>query len=243
MPDLDVTDRGRIPGMTKVGTRVELPRLLSVLAHETRGAVGVIQGYVRIMMRDRDASHPDMPMLKGVLDASARLTAISRQASDLVTWAASRVDLPPQSGRLGDLSDEAVAQSSGRLSARLSEPEKQLTLRVLSLPALAAAVAAVADFSAREAGRPVVLSVAPASDPTPSAGGADRDTGTIQLRIAAEGATPAAESSGPFPFDRGGLGLALVLASYVFDAHDAHVTAAEPSRAVGIALQKEGSLP
>jgi hypothetical protein len=45
----------------------------------------------------------------------------------------------------------------------------------------------------------------------------------------------------PFLFDSGGSGLALVLASYVFEAHGATVTAAADTRAVvSVRLQKDG---
>jgi signal transduction histidine kinase len=57
------------PRRHTIGMRVELPSLLSVLAHELRSPLRVLQGYLGLMLRQREAGHPDVQMLVALLDA------------------------------------------------------------------------------------------------------------------------------------------------------------------------------
>jgi signal transduction histidine kinase len=206
--------------------RVELGKLLTVLAHELRGPLGVIQGYLRLMLQ-RHPEDPDAQMIKAMLDATGRLSRVGRQAADLATWtdgAARTV----ASLTLDDLAQRMAATlPPDRASLSLGEAGPT-TIETVDAAALAAALAAVVESIARDTGGAVV--VAPVA------------TDARHVRLAVRAADPAAGTAAtarPFSFERGGAGLALVLASFVLDAHAAEVTGPDESGAVVIHLQKD----
>src|SRR4029450_13361408 len=66
--------------------RVELPKALSILAHEVRGSLGVIQGYLR-MLRDGVADPAlSARMWQAIQDATSRIPAITRGRSERSAW-------------------------------------------------------------------------------------------------------------------------------------------------------------
>lgn len=224
--------------------RVELPRVLSVLAHELRGPLGVIQGYLRLLKSQRGEHDPDAKMIKAMLDATGRLTTLGRQASDLSSWitrtAAEPAGVVTLPALLADVTRrvtgavETTAVSDAAAASRVRSPEPSM---------LAAAIAALVDSVARETGDPAAtIAVA-----------ADHDTrdATVSLFIGPpKDVSDARTSAGPahtaeatdVAFDHGGLGLALVLASYVFDAHEARVTNTNGSTGViEVRLHTEGA--
>ena len=64
----------------------DLSDVLSVLAHELRSPLSVLQGYIRLLQRKRDASDPETAMLTAMLAATGRLTTLGRQSSELAVW-------------------------------------------------------------------------------------------------------------------------------------------------------------
>lgn len=219
-----------------LGMRVELPRLLSVFAHELRGPLSVIQGYLRLMLRQRDDSHTETPMIRAMLDATGRLATLARQASDVAVWCNPN---PPT----GEVTVAALAEKtaalvpSGAASVTLDDHAGLDAVRTSDQEALAAALAALAESAARETGGRVNLS-------SRSVNGQR----TVAFVVSPAGATtapgtdPAVSSPRPatVAFDRGGFGLSLVLASYVLDAHGADVLAADAAGTVEVRLQKAG---
>ena len=214
------------------GMRVELPKALSILAHEVRGSLGVIQGYLR-MLRDGVADPAlSARMWQAIQDATTRITAITREASELSAWTDGR--LPDTSERL------SVKALVGQMVERAGQADRVVIdvapaladLHVKSQPAgvMAAALAAVLTAARREA---------PAATFGVQVQGND---GHIVLLIAPlERLGDGSPTTAPFVFDGGGAGLGLVLASYVLEAHDATVTAAADTRAVvSVRLQKDG---
>jgi hypothetical protein len=133
------------------------------------------------------------------------------KAADLVRQTLARVSSPPM------------------VSSGLSEADGQVDLRTFDLSMLATAMAALVDATAREhAGGPLLIA-------------ADRDDDSDRLTITVgpadagrDGQTPVA----PLKFDRGGVGLSLVLASYVFDAHEAEVESTSSNRTI-VRLKKD----
>jgi hypothetical protein len=134
----------------------------------------------------------------------------------------------------GALLDQMRAHlPDGCVLAQLPEPAGRVRLRTIDSAMLAAAVAAVAQWAAREAGDgALVVSSRQAPD--------DAEGFTLEMRPAAPPASGGENDrpATPMRFDGGGLGLALVLASYVLDAHGARVMAAG-SGIVAVRLQKD----
>jgi len=202
---------------------VPLPTMCAVLAHELRSPLSVIQGYIRLLQRQRDAGHPEAAMLDAMLDATGRLTGIARQASDLGAWltgpGAAPLPTHPVSeivarlaGRFG--ADSPIAATVHPVSAAVGDQ-----LLRCDPPALVDALSAVVDALHREAGgAPVEIALA---DP--------EATGVVTIRLQAHGQGHAR----PFSFERGGSGLALVTASHVLTAHGAIV---EPAAGDGLTI-------
>lgn len=200
--------------------RVELPQVLSVLSHEIRGPISVIQGYARLMLAKRPPTDLEVPMLQGVLDASARLAGVAKQASDIVAWCNSSAPAW-ESTRAGGLADAIVARLPEGVRVRAAGDAADAALRVTRVDHLAGAIAAIVTSATRDLmGAPVELAIE--SDPR-----APVVTFSIGPAESPSPAAPPAPSSGPatpLAFDRGGQGLDMVLASYVLETHEAEVT-------------------
>lgn len=207
--------------------------MCSVLAHELRSPLSVLQGYIRLLQRNRDAGHAETAMLDAMLDATGRLTAIARQASDLGAW-------------LG--THESDAFEAVTLTAVLDEVDKRrepagLTVRrPTELPAaviradagaLASALIALAEWLARESGAAVEVSTSPATG-----------EGTVGFRLRAQPTHDVAPRASALrvAFDAGGAGLALVAASHILDAHGAAVDAADSPAVVDVRFRTAGGV-
>ena len=214
--------------------RVELSKALSILSHEMRGSLGVLQGYLR-MLRD-GISDPALTarMLQSMQDATTRLAGVAREASELSAWLDGRGPEGRERVSIGQLLEQAVA-GAGVTDAAVIVPADRAETMVTSDPpgALARALAAVLVASRREAAMAAIaLTVEPESD-----------AGEIVIQIgpAAGGAAEPGGVEAPFDFGRGGMGLSLVLASHVLDAHGARLTAAGENRSrVTVRLQRDG---
>ena len=57
----------------RAGMGVELSKALNILAHELRGPLGVIQGYLRLLRQRRTESEDETRMLTVMQDASGRI--------------------------------------------------------------------------------------------------------------------------------------------------------------------------
>lgn len=196
---------------------MDWPRVLSLLAHELRSPAGVIAGYARMLGEGRLSAADQARAYAQIDRAASRITAISRQAGDLARWLEPDVHeeaVVP----LGDLLTRAIAQTASPARITLDPCSKSQTIRlpVLDHLALAGAIAASADAICRELHEDQVH-VSVAADPgLPSC--------DILLGSAPALASYDARASGdPSPTewstDRGGLGLAPVLAAAVVLAH------------------------
>jgi K+-sensing histidine kinase KdpD len=204
---------------------VELPDLLSVLAHELRSPLSVLQGYIRLLQRDRPSSDPETSMLTSMLDSTGRLAAIGRQASDLAVFLKSPA-APERRVTVGALLAEITKRApAGVTIAACRDIAADATIATSSDELLAGAITALTDLVKRDSGEKtagVAVCVSDAGVRFAIAPGTDPDRATID---------PADRGTG-LAFDRGGLGLSLVVASFVLDAHGARVTAHDGGRVV-----------
>jgi hypothetical protein len=139
---------------------------------------------------------------------------------------------------LGDLVSSASARSASpdRISARLSPDDQVVRVRALDDAALATALATIMESVSRDVTDDTILVVLRAP------GSAD----TCEVLIGAgtllqpAGQTP--EADGTFSIERGGFGLALVLAVAVLEAHGATLwNVRDRTGLVGITLPIEAS--
>jgi hypothetical protein len=222
----------------RAGMGVELSKALNILAHELRGPLGVIQGYLRLLRQRRTESEDETRMLTVMQDASGRIAALGRQAVELAGVLEHPLSNEP-SAPLAAVLDAAVQQAglSTPPTVELPEAIAQTPVRCGSSPAVPAAFAAMVQAVAKDSpGTPIAIVAAPA--------GADRISlkmGPIEL--VTDGEPTAAGSDAPehLRLARGGLGLSLVLASYALEAIDAQLSSLGPDgSALVVTLRKDG---
>lgn len=216
---------------------VPLPKICSILAHELRSPLSVLQGYIRLLQQQRDVDHPETMMLQAMLDATGRLTTIARQASDLGSWLNSQETTSLQSVAIAEILDEIDTRvpKDGTIAVVRSVARGQALMRA-DAPALATALVAVAESVSRETGSGVVELMSVEED------GAGAPTFSLRPRLA-EGKADAVAGSAitrALSLDRGGAGLSLVAASYVLDAHGASLEAARTPGAIDIYFRDTG---
>jgi signal transduction histidine kinase len=210
---------------SKAGMRVELPELLSVLSHELRGPLGILQGYLRLMQRQRPAGDPDTTILTAMLEATGRLAAIGRQVDNLREWCGPSVPDVAMDVPARDLAEAAARAAGGALVLTEGARACDSPLRLFDRDGVAAALVALSVHVSRERGeREVTLDAA-----------ADDDGDHVMFTVTPAPDGPAPEAPPPaVAFDSGGQGLSLVIASYVLDRHGAVATPADPPGAVQV---------
>jgi signal transduction histidine kinase len=219
---------------------VSLPRMCSVLAHELRSPLSVIQGYIRLLQRQRGADHPDTPMLDAMLEATGRLTVIARQASDLGNWLSGPGTRPLETTRasrvLAALSQRVAPETHVQVLTGDGAPDAPVHA---DEQALSGALAAVAEALYRDV-EPGTVEISLKADGENVAFRfqAHRRT-TAEDHVSAGPGAPARE----FSFDRGGAGLALIAASHVFDRHQAVLEPATEPDALLVRLPHLGGTP
>lgn len=199
--------------------RADFSDVLSVLAHELRSPLSVLQGYIRLLQRKRDAADPESAMLTAMLTATSRLTTLGRQSSEIAVWL--RRNEPDATTDAAALLQAIAAHAPAGVTTLPTEGASGIPLEVADLQALAQAIGALAELAMRETRQSgAVIAVRPDAE------------GGVRVRIAVASDAAALEAGGtvpeptePVPFNRGGLGLSLCLASYVLTSHHATVTA------------------
>jgi signal transduction histidine kinase len=199
----------------------EFSDVLSVVAHELRSPLSVLQGYIRLLQGKRDPGDPERGMLAAMLGATTRLSALGRDASDLAAWVRRdpTATVVPTSALVQAVASHAA---NGLNVVPCDEVVGQLPLRMADVEALAAALNALADLALRET-RQSTGAMTFRSGDTPATLYVRIVVGPDALLFEQEPSAP--EPTSPVPFNRGGLGLSLCLASYVLETHDATATA------------------
>lgn len=205
---------------------VDAALALRVLAHELRSPAAVAQGYVRMLLDGRLTAPADRQRaMEQIRDVLGRVGQLSRQASDTAGWferagraAGDRLDARR-------MTDDAIAaaRQSYELDCTVDVAPGAGTLATVDGPALSTAVAAMIEAIARERpGRATEVRVA-VRDADGSAGRALEVLTGGSDRLSGLAAGPASADATPVPLERGGLGLALVIAALVLSAHGAHL--------------------
>ena len=202
----------------------DLVELLHLLGHELRSPTGVLVGYLRMLQEGRVTSEADRLRTYDKMRAAlSRVAGLGDAVSQLTSWIEprERTAVLMDARELLDRSLSAARTALDRsIDAQVTAKPGEARIRVLDSRALEAAVTSVIHGTAREAGddSPVVRAWI----------GRDRGR-TVELivgpraRIEAEGFSLSDQPLGPFSVARGGMGLSLVLAIAVLEAHAAQV--------------------
>jgi signal transduction histidine kinase len=194
---------------------VDTTTLLNVLAHEIRGPVSALQGFLRLLEQQ-----PETLKSAQVADAMrrslARLASLGTEAADLANWLTPSRQSVAGAVTLQALMDSVRQRATTTIIDELADPLPRTTIEVVDVELMARAIAALAQSVARDFDQqPVHLTCRIAAA-----------TLLIQVHPAARPATEATAGSDlpagtSVAFGRGGMGLELVLAAHVLSAHHA----------------------
>ena len=201
------------------------PTLLSLAVHEIRTPVGVVAGYLRMVLRDAEAPLTDRQrkMLEEAEKSCARVAALVAELSDvgkidagLVAFSKKELDIfelvQEVAGNMHEARDrevffEARGEAAGAPvvgdATRLRAAFQSIFKAILREQPSACTVVALRRIETVNGVRSAVITAA--------------EEGTIQRASIAE--------SGPFDEKRGGLGLELPIARRVLEGHGGHLLA------------------
>lgn len=222
-------------GTLGFGMPVEINEILHVLAHELRTPIGIAHGYVRLLLEDRLPEDADRRRaLEQMQKALGRLGDLSRESTALASWyerngAESRhVDARALIDRVAHAEYEwpVTVDTEVPENARVSTADAEALSHALISVVRATARelrGATCDVTGRVTDRYFEILAGPGE------------------MLAALDAGPSAAGATPVALERGGLGLALVHAAIVLDAHGAERWTMNGSRqTIGIRLPLEG---
>ena len=199
--------------------RVESGKIFSILAHELRSPLGVIQGYIRMLRMRRTDDDPEAKMLTAMLDATGRISAVARQASELAQWHDGEMQAAQTAMPLRGLLDRVAAAHLPRpVSLDVPAALADHPVQTWQAEQLAAAIAAIVVSVERNAPDQDVAVRAEAT----AGGGAMiliGDPSALSERSADAADAADADRAGERLFGSGGQGLSLVLAAAVLDRH------------------------
>ena len=203
--------------------QLDLVELLHLLGHELRSPAGVMLGYLRMLQEGRFTDEADRLRIYDKMRAAlARVAGLGEAVSQLTSWVEPR-ERDAGAADARELLDRSAAAARSALDrpfeSRMSVASGTARLRVLDGQALEAAIAAVIVATARESGdSPVVVRASVRDGREPAV---EVVVGP-QTRVDAE--PPLLhEAAEEFSIARGGMGLSLVLAIVVLEAHAARV--------------------
>ena len=222
--------------------RLDLVELLHLLGHELRSPAGVLIGYLRMLQEGRFSSEADRVRIYDKMrTALTRVTGLGDAVSQLTSW----IETPERPTILVDASellDRSVAAARAAhnrpLETEMGIAPGAARISVKNSQALEAAVAAVIQATAREAGdSSVAVRAVMRRDREPAVEvvvGPKARLPAFAEATAGKDAGPSlsSEDSEEFAIGRGGMGLSLVLAIVVLDAHAARVWTAAGNRSI-----------
>jgi signal transduction histidine kinase len=212
---------------------VDLPVTLRLLSHELRTPTGVIQGYSKMLLEDRIADDMRPAVVAQMQRAVARVALIAQQSHDLLHWIS---DLDAHSFRdvpIAPLLDDIRARVTtiGHVTVEIDPRCADRRVRTSDPMALAEAGAAIVVDAARQAHGEVTLAVRPAE--------------AMDALDFCAFPSPLADAPRPAPcggnreqldVHAAGLGLSLLLASAVVEAHGGWIWQQSNTRVFGMTL-------
>lgn len=217
---------------------VDLPQFCSVVSHELRTPVSVLQGYIRLLQKDRPDTHPDAPILAAMLDAVSRVAALSRQASDLGRWL-HHVRDRAEGASVSVVGLTGKLANAGSTHTVIAAPDADVERKVAhgaDHPVVIGAFVALADAVARDVGNTTSIL-------TFRAGGNAThcvvEITSVPSPTFAKHRHAAQLIGEPAWFASGGLGLALVSAACVFDVLGATITSTASNDGITVHLPLE----
>lgn len=211
----------------------------TVLSHELRTPLTVLQGYLRLLQRGPASGNT--AHVAAMLDATAQLALLGRQASELAAWL--HADHPnlnasvPVSTFLARLREAATGQHV-EVSSHLTGDAASMHVAIdQDADRLERAIVTMATAVLREAEAPRALVHVSADS---------NNASEILVHLQADGLdrrpSMPSDTNGDRPwFLNGGFGLALVGAAIVCDAHGARVAWGGPSRPTIVYLRTHGA--
>ncbi len=195
---------------------VDINDILHVLAHELRTPVGIAHGYVRLLLEERLHQETDRrKALEQMQKALGRLTDLSHESTALASWyEQEHTEAHPVPVR-ALLERVAQAEYEWPVTVDVSNVPEDCRVRTPDGDSLARALIGVVRATARELRGTTCDVTARVVD-----GRMEILTGPEE-QLGALGTGPLAPEAGPVALERGGLGLALVHAVIVLDAHGA----------------------
>jgi signal transduction histidine kinase len=212
--------------------QLDLVELLHLLGHELRSPAGVLLGYLRMLQEGRVSTEADrLRMYDTMRNALGRLAGLGESISQLTRWlepherTAVRMDVRELLERSVARANQATERPA---AAAFAVRPGQAVVAALDRDALEAALATVIQATARET----------STEPVAVRASIGRDSGpVVTLAIGPSsrldaGGWPTGKTSEEFAITRGGMGLSLVLAIAVLDAHAARVWTDAGTRSV-----------
>ena len=215
-----------------VGMAVDINDILHVLAHELRTPVGIAHGYVRLLLEERLEAEADRRRaLEQMQKALGRLSDLSHESTALAAWY--EQDHSQPQAVTARMLIERVAEASYEWPVTVDGSDVAAGACVLTSDdsSLSRALIGIVRATARELRGTTCDVTAGVVN-----GCFEMLTGPEEL-LDALAAGPTAPDAGPVVLERGGLGLTLVHAAIVLDAHHAERWTINGSRqTVGIRL-------
>jgi signal transduction histidine kinase len=195
---------------------VEINDILHVLAHELRTPVGIAHGYVRLLLEERLHQETDRRRaLEQMQKALGRLSELSHESTALAAWYEQDHTKPHSVTARALIERVANAEYEWPVTVDLSNVSDVPAVLTSDDVSLSRALIGVVRATAREL-RGTTCDVR-----TRVVNGSfEMLTGPEEL-LGALAAGPQTPDAGPLSLERGGLGLALVHAAIVLDAHGA----------------------
>lgn len=201
----------------------DLVELLHLLGHELRSPAGVMLGYLRMLQEGRFTDQADRLRIYDKMRAAlGRLAGLGDAVSQLTSWVEPR-EREAGAADARELLDRSAAAAQSALDRpfeyRIAVAVGTARLRVLDGQALEAAIAAVIVATARESGDSPVVVCASVRD------GREPAVEVVVGPQARVDARPplSEEAAEEFSIARGGMGLSVVLAIAVLEAHGVRV--------------------
>ena len=212
---------------------IDFSAALNLLAHELRAPTAVIQGYARMLGDPRFDAESRPRMLAQIQEAAGRIAVLGREAVELSRWLDPARAATPASITIQQLVERAIAESGveSSLAPHISPADGAHVVDTTGATALVAALATVIRAAAREApNTTLTVAVRPAAEHLAH----DVLVGSSSLDdLVASDTGPNAPGSTSVGLGRGGLGLSLVLAAVVLDAHHSRLwTVAKRDRGI-----------